>query len=105
MRIAVATSNGQRVDLHFGKTSEFRVYDVTPKGMVLQEKRAVAPYAGEPGHDFNALGLEKIARSLSDCKKIVVSRIGQIPFQKLEEKGFEILEFEGPLTSIPSLED
>jgi hypothetical protein len=41
LRIAVASSEGGRVDQHFGHAEDFLVFDVSQGGTTLVERRAV----------------------------------------------------------------
>ena len=64
LRIAVATREGERVDLHFGHAEAFFVYDVDADGPSLVEARVVAEHALNEEEDTR----DTIYRMVADCK-------------------------------------
>jgi len=84
LRIAVATKDYVRVDLHFGAAEEFAIYDVNVLGASLVERRSVASWA-QPGEETR----DTIYRLLADCKVLLVAKIGVAPQEKLSSLGVE----------------
>ncbi len=84
IRVAVASRDGGRIDLHFGAAEEFRVYDVTVAGPVLTEVRVIANHAKG---DENPR--DTICRMLADCRAVLVAKIGAAPQEKLAGAGIE----------------
>jgi lactoylglutathione lyase len=84
LRIAVASSNGERVDCHFGQTDDLWVFDVTASAHKLIEVRNI---------DANALGDEDrrqtIYRLVADCKVLLIARIGAAPQANLASLGVD----------------
>lgn len=84
LRVAVASSDGGRVDQHFGQTEEFLIFDVTGAGAVPLGSRAILDHAaaGESPRDT-------VCRMLADCAVLLVSKIGVSPQEKLAGAGIE----------------
>lgn len=83
LRVAVATSEGERVDLHFGATETFHVYDVTADGSALVATRAILDHQTSDEEDRR----EVICRMLADCPVLLVAKIGPAPQEKLAAHG------------------
>jgi lactoylglutathione lyase len=84
LRIAVASKDNVRVDAHFGHAEVFLIYDVDARGSNLLERREVASNA-LPDEDPR----ETIYRLLSDCKLLLVAKIGVTPQEQLASRGVE----------------
>ena len=84
LRVAVASSNGERVDRHFGQTDDLWIFDVTAAEQKIIEVRNI---------DANALGDEDrrqtIYRLVADCKVLLIAKIGVSPQEKLASLGVE----------------
>jgi lactoylglutathione lyase len=84
LRIAVASSSGERVDRHFGQTDDLWIFDVTAAGNIQIDVRNV---------DANALGEEDrrqtIYRLVADCKVLLIAKIGVTPQENLASMGVE----------------
>ena len=111
-RIAVASSDGARVDLHFGAASFFSIYEVDDGGHYsLLEQRTVsqpeadgppaacAPAAcgsgacGQGGGGCGAAGPSARVELLSDVRAVVAAKIGFNVTKQLEKKaisGFDV---------------
>ncbi len=85
LRIAVATREGQRVDLHFGHADIFSVYDVDARGPRLVETRLVAEHALNEEEDKR----DTIYRMIADCRILLVAKIGAAPQEALAAIGIE----------------
>lgn len=84
LRIAVASSDGTRIDQHFGQTDTFRVFDVSAAGTVELDSREVALHA--VGDEDRR---DTICRMLADCRILLVAKIGIAPQEKLAGVGIE----------------
>ncbi len=86
LKIAVATSDGITIDVHFGQASSFHIFDVADDGTYqLLEQRDILPYSPEEsqsGHPANAT-----IRQLTDMDVILVNKIGDGPLKSLEGLG------------------
>jgi len=84
LRIAVATREGVRVDQHFGQADEFSVYDVTADGSTLVERRRIDDHAREDEERRDT-----IYRMISDCRVLLIAKIGITPQEVLAGMGVE----------------
>lgn len=87
-RIAVATGDGSRVDLHFGHAEAFRIYESDGQSVRLVALRRTSAYchgASDCGDEDDAL--PKLVQGLSDCAAVLAVRIGYAPWQRLEKAG------------------
>jgi lactoylglutathione lyase len=84
LRVAVASSNGERVDRHFGQADDLWIFDVTSAGHNMIDVRNI---------DANVLGDEDrrrtIYRLVADCKVLLIAKIGVTPQEKLASLGVE----------------
>ncbi len=88
--VAAATKGGGLVNRHFGHATEFLIYEVDAAEARFVSHRKVDQYChGGEGEDTN---LDQIVQSLSDCKAVLVSRIGDCPQKKLRQAGIEVVE-------------
>lgn len=115
-RVAVATSDGKKVDLHFGRTRAFQVIDLFHDGSwltVREEQVGERPaendvirgncggcqeQKGCQGH--NEEYVLQVAQQLSDCKYLLLAKIGGRPSRIFLRYGIEVLEQEGDLNGI-----
>lgn len=74
-RVAIASTDGESVNTHFGKSEIFYVFIVDDdEGYDLLEKRRVKPVCQEGFHDKTKM--DKHVQQFSDCKYVIASRIG-----------------------------
>lgn len=88
MKIAVASSDGQRVDLHFGQAHHFLIFQMGKNGLEFLELREKSK---KPVYDHEyrwKRGLE----ILKDCRVVFCRRIGDEPRQKLQDIGIDVVE-------------
>ena len=85
LRVAVASRRGERVDLHFGAAEEFMVFDVTAEGAAFIERRDIASHA-LPEDETERY---TVCRMLSDCKVLLVEKVGAAPQEMLAQVGIE----------------
>lgn len=104
-KIAVASSDGQQVDLHFGGAKVFTIYEVDEDGYREVEKREVPKEEQETqqagcqsgcasgcgqgngsGHGCGGGETSKTVELLSDCRCIVCLKIGHKILKQLERK-------------------
>ena len=83
LRVAVASSEGQRIDLHFGAAEKFFIYDVTGAGAELVATRAIADHQTSEEEDRR----DVVCRMLADCSTLLVAKIGPAPQEKLAAAG------------------
>ena len=87
VRLAVATKDGRAISEHFGHAKLFYIYDVSPEQCQLVEQRHVDHYCLGGHSDKSALA--GILETISDCKAVFVSKIGDGPAEKLQARGIE----------------
>ncbi len=102
MKIAVASTNGNEVNEHFGKAEKFLVYEVNDEELLLVDQRPVTPLSvGDQDHGFDAARFAPLAAALADCKKVFVTRIGVRPADELYKRGIEAVVYSGPIAEVP----
>ncbi|MDR1967056.1 MAG: hypothetical protein LBQ36_10120 [Synergistaceae bacterium] len=100
VKIAIASSDLNNVDTHFGRCGAFVIAEVDEehKSYRLTEVRDVTapcPSCGRLGEEDDAI--ERVVEALSDCSFVVVSRIGRWPDSLLYSRGIASVEFTGPI--------
>ncbi len=103
MLIAVTSSDGILVDIHFGKADRFLVFDVADTGEPALRYEVQAPrYCGGtgPGHDLMEHKLAAIAEGLGACRVVVTAMIGEAPRQELERQGIEVICVSGSISDV-----
>lgn len=113
-RIAVATSDGVNVDLHFGAANTFVIYEVEGLDFRKSEVRAVPDFEGTPSQDCGngcgdgsgsgcdsgcgdrngCHGGEKSAavEMLSDCRCIVCTKVGRSILRQFERRAISTFD-------------
>lgn len=95
-KIAVASSDGIVVNRHFGRADAFYIYEVDEGGgYLLLETRNAAPVCSGGNHDDNELCCN--ISKLSDCKYVLVSRIGTVAADRAEQAGLIPMELPGTI--------
>lgn len=74
VKIAVASSDGETVNEHFGRAESFRIYRLHDSGHELLEVRDNSPACSGGQHSDDAL--ERAATTISDCRGVVAAQIG-----------------------------
>ena len=97
-KIAVATSDGENVDLHFGRCRRFTIISVEQESgrWQVEEVRDAPPSPEQsPGHD--PVYLDLVSAMLSDCAYLMTSRIGPRPSGALQRHGISVLQISMPV--------
>jgi len=74
VKIAVASSDGETVNQHFGRAGSFRIYRLHDTGYELLEVRDNSPACSGGQHSDDAL--ERTAITIADCRGVVADQIG-----------------------------
>ena len=92
-KIAVASSDGIVVNSHFGRATQFYIYEMVDDGAKLLEIRKVEPVCQGGNHDSERMNdtMDKI----SDCEYLLVSKIGYGAVAVAEQKGVVPYEIPG----------
>jgi nitrogen fixation protein NifX len=96
LKIAVATSDGVTIDLHFGQANSFQIFNVGEDGShYLLEQRDVSrsPSGAAVGEHPATTTIEQ----LTDVDVVLVNRIGDGPLRALEERGIRAYSLDGSL--------
>jgi predicted Fe-Mo cluster-binding NifX family protein len=102
-RIAVVSTDGIHVDEHFGRATRFLIYD-PEENMTLVANRVIEPLSvNDPQHSFDAERFNRIAERLKDCRRVYMTRIGEVPAAKLKALGIEPEIYKGAIAHIPGL--
>lgn len=89
VRIAVATSNGQLIDTHFGHAKQFHIYELTHEKVNLLEVRSLDQYCSGKDECDEEHNLNAHIECLADCQQVLCSRIGIGPWETLEQKNIQ----------------
>ena len=92
VKIAIASSDGIVVNRHFGKAEKFYIAeaDTEDYSYSIIEERDVTPVCKVEGHDDDALAAA--VKNLSDCRYVIVSRIGFRAKDACEAGGLSVYE-------------
>ena len=101
LRVAVATRDGQRIDLHFGAADSFWVFDVDSDGPRLLEDRQIVQHALSETEDKR----ETIYRMIGDCAVLLVAKIGVTPQEALAKLGVEASNAHAGKDVVAALQD
>ncbi|MDR2090870.1 MAG: hypothetical protein LBP62_04370 [Clostridiales bacterium] len=90
-RAALATLDGEEIDVHFGRCGNFLVAEIDADtgeaGFI--ERREVAPVCPS-GHDDEVFC--GVADALSDCRFVIAARAGLYAKRYMKSKGLIIIE-------------
>jgi predicted Fe-Mo cluster-binding NifX family protein len=100
LKIGIASWDGEHITQHFGRAEQFLIYQIEGNSYTYLETRLNNP--GCTGRQHNENLLEKTAELLSDCKVLLVSRIGPGARALLAARG--ILALEAPVSIEMALE-
>jgi Uncharacterized conserved protein len=90
LRVAVASSDGITVNEHFGKASRYLIFDIKYDLIELIEERKTIPICGTNGHAEEKI--DETIKLISDCKVVLVNKIGMGPELALQRKGIKVFE-------------
>lgn len=74
VKVAVASSDGQTVNEHFGRSRTFRIYRLHDSGSELLEIRDNSPACS--GHTHSEDAMKRAVGTIADCRGIVAAQIG-----------------------------
>ena len=117
LKIAVATSDGLNVDLHFGQTAQFSIYELQGEGFELLEKRAVPVNQNQNAEELNAGSgcggcgngsgggccaggggaLSPAVENLLDCRAIIAAQLGGNVRRQFERNAISCFDIELPV--------
>ncbi|MDR3267573.1 MAG: hypothetical protein LBT83_00700 [Tannerella sp.] len=97
-RIAIASSDGESVNLHFGQAANLLIYEIGDDGVAFIEDREVRLITGQAAHTEDNLNI--FAALLKDCSAIFVRRIGAQSKKHLITKNIKCFEVDFSLNHI-----
>jgi nitrogen fixation protein NifX len=97
-RIAIASSDGNTVDMHFGQATNLLIYEIGDEKVDFIEEREVGLIPGEAAHTEK--NMEIFVDTLRDCSAIFVRRIGQRSLRYLLERKITAFEVNFSLNHI-----
>lgn len=106
MKAAVCTKNGSKVDLHFGKTENFYIYELEKNNIAELEVRSAEKYCSgylEPEHKLQFDKINSIFDKIKDCEVLFTAQIGTAPKAALIHKGICVIECESIINKLPEL--
>ena len=101
MLIAVASTDGEMVNEHFGRATHFWVFDVSKSQHVLIMVRKVEPLStGDQNHAFDPARMAKTWEAIKDCERVYCTKIGDRPRLELEKAGITPIIYSDAISSI-----
>lgn len=101
MQVAIASTDGETINEHFGKADRFFIYDLNDAQLVLLMVRTVVPLStGDPQHTFDPARMSSTIAALKGCERVYCTRIGDTPRQELKKAGIETVVGVGPIAAI-----
>ncbi|MGB3513725.1 MAG: nitrogenase cofactor biosynthesis protein NifB [Microcoleaceae cyanobacterium] len=88
--LAVASKGNGLVNQHFGHAKEFMIYEVDGVTARFIAHRKIDHYC--LGGYSEEGSLDNIIKAISDCKAVLVSKIGDGPKEKILDAGLEVVE-------------
>lgn len=84
-RVAVASNDGKYVNQHFGRATQFLIFNVENDKYEFIELRKNEPPCSGEGHNEDQMS--RTVELLADCKEVLVSQIGPGAIRALSSKG------------------
>ena len=95
-KVAIASSDGESVNLHYGKAEKFYIYTIDDEeGYDLLEERQVQPVCMDGAHEISKM--EKSVLNFTDCRYVIVSRLGTAASAALSAAGIIAMELPGSI--------
>ncbi len=90
MKIAVASTNGKKVDLHFADADQFMIYEIRDKEGKFREMREKTSLHLDNHTERWIASLDLI----NDCKAVLCIKIGKEPTIELRKLGIKPIELD-----------
>lgn len=92
IRVAVTSSDGKAVDLHFGRCSDFRIAEIdsgTGEWRFVEDRRAEQTCRGFAHREEH---VKEVVELLADCSFLLTYRIGIYPYSLFRSRGVTCFE-------------
>ena len=102
MNIAIASNDGVNVNEHFGRATNFFIFEVHEETFnLVMVSKLDEPYAAETkSHTFDNDKFMKIAEKLKLCQKVFITKIGDAPAKAFSKIGIDTIVYSGPISEI-----
>jgi predicted Fe-Mo cluster-binding NifX family protein len=102
MKVAVTSSDGRHINVHFGHANVFYIYDVGKVKSTLVDIRKTDRFCVKDSHHGKNNGvMEKFAGILGDCEILLCSSVGYHVAESLKQYGIHVYMLEcGILTGL-----
>jgi hypothetical protein len=88
MKVAITTSNGKSIDIHFGKAKYFYIYELLNGGLKFMEKReSIMSATNNEKHHFNEDRFDLVYHTIKDCRFLYTAKIDDTSVHMLRRKG------------------
>ena len=95
-KVAIASTDGETVNQHYGKAEKFYIYSIDDEeGYDLVEERSVKAVCQDGSHEISTM--EKSVLNFTDCRYVVVSRLGAPASAALRSAGITAMELPGSI--------
>ncbi len=95
-KVAIASTDGETVNQHYGRASKFYIYSIDDEvGYDLVEERQVEPVCMDGTHEISKM--EQSVKNFTDCRYIAVSRLGTAASSALSAAGITAMELPGTI--------
>ncbi|MBZ9570711.1 nitrogen fixation protein [Methanobrevibacter sp. TMH8] len=85
MKVAVASTDGKNIDLHFGDANQFFIFNIIGKEFLELRKKVELPLEDHSERWRASIDL------LYDCKALLCKKIGKEPHIELRKKGIKVI--------------
>ena len=89
-KIAVASSDGKVVNQHFGRATQFLIFEIESGNFKFLELIDSNPFCNHGEHDDNKLS--NAVDALKNCRAVLVSQIGNGAAQAIRSKGIDVFD-------------
>lgn len=86
-KIAVASSDGKVINQHFGRATQFLIFEVDNGEFKFSELKKTSPFCDNGEHDDNRLLAS--TEALADCRALLSCQIGKGAEEILWRKGID----------------
>jgi len=90
LKIAVASTDGKVIDLHFGDANRFLIFEIEEGEGEFQEMREKTPIALNEHTERWIASIDLI----NDCKAVLCSKIGKEPTIELRKMGIKPIQLD-----------